>query len=285
MLVSPECIPCYLNQVLNTMRAAGTPEKEQSALLLDLLPEIARLGTDQTPSHNSSVLLLKAYQRIGSNDPFVKAKAVSNRQAETALKTMGGRISQGVDPLTAALKLAVAGNVIDLGIFEEYDLEASLGEVEQQQFDPAAVSALRKALDKADRILVVGDNSGEIVFDRIIVQYLLDQGKTVTYSVKSGPILNDAIRFDAEEAGMSGLVPVIETGSRFLGVEWDLCSEQFQENWKAADLVLAKGQANYESIEGTRWAGRKTFFLLKAKCPVVAKHLGVDLGDWVLRQN
>ena len=284
MLVKPDCMPCYLVQCLSTLRQANIDEETQQSVLEHICREMIVLSSDRTPSFNSSLVLLRCYDLAGLIDPFGPAKQESNRHARQVLE------DYPFDPaaenaLLVALKLAVAGNVIDLGIQSTYDIEGNLAEVMKNGLDENRVNEFAACLEQAQQILIIGDNSGEIVFDTALVKVMLARGKEVVYSVKGGPILNDATKQDAIESGMNQLVPVINTGNRFLGVEWRLCSEKFQEHYRQADLVIAKGQANYESLEGCEHAGNKTFFLLKAKCPVVATNLGVPLGDWVLRRN
>ncbi|MGE5390123.1 MAG: damage-control phosphatase ARMT1 family protein [Deltaproteobacteria bacterium] len=284
MQVKPDCMPCYLVQCLSALSRANIDEQRQQAILSKISPELALLSPDRTPSFNSSLVLLRCYDLAGVEDPFAQAKQASNRHALRILDDFAFD-PKADDALIVALKLALAGNVIDLGIQDSYDIESSLAEVMKNEIDEKSLQDFISCLDTAQNILVVGDNSGEIVFDTVLIQVMQHMGKDVVYSVKGGPILNDATKQDAIESGMIDLAPVIDTGNRFLGVEWKLCSEKFQQHYLKADLVIAKGQANYESLEGCAHAGPKTFFLLKAKCPVVADSLGVALGDWVLRRN
>ncbi len=284
MQVKPDCMPCYLVQCLSALRQANIDENKQQAILRQITTELALLSSESTPSYNSSLVLLRCYDLAGVEDPFARIKQASNRHA---LHILDGFAFEPEEEgaLMIALKLALAGNVIDLGIQYDYDIEGNLSDVLQTDIDASALQGVTACLEKAQHILVIGDNSGEIVFDTALVRVLQHMGKEVVYSVKGGSILNDATQQDAWESGMQDLVPVIHTSNRFLGVEWRLCSDKFQQHYQKADLVIAKGQANYESLEGCQHAGDKTFFLLKAKCPVVAAHLGVELGDWVLRRN
>lgn len=285
MLVRPECVPCYLTQVLSALGFAGVNDDAKNDILYEMAAEIPAFSSQKTPSYNSTLILKKTYKRMGLLDPYADAKRESNIAAQNVVQKIMASWQDDSEPVLTALKLSVAGNVIDLGIRSGYDIDASLEHAMQSELDKDAYRKFMDLVDISSSILIIGDNSGEIVFDQILVKTLADLGKQVTYSVKSGPILNDATMQDAVETGMDKVCPVIETGNDFLGVEWDICSEEFRHYFNDVDLVLAKGQANYESIEGSSYAGDKTFFLLKAKCPVVAKHLGVTLGDWVLRRN
>jgi anti-anti-sigma factor len=143
----------------------------------------------------------------------------------------------------------------------------------------------REMLSKGGPMVIIGDNSGEIYFDYMLMANLRSFVEEIFYVVKGGPILNDATMEDVEGTGISNLAKIITTGSNYLGVIPEKCSEELCSVMESASIVLAKGQANYETLEGTSLAGDKTFFLLQAKCSVIAEHLGVEPGDSVLVRN
>ncbi|AFV11564.1 hypothetical protein DUF89 [Thermacetogenium phaeum DSM 12270] len=285
MQTAVDCIPCYLKQVISTMRVAEVEEADQRRILTALFDTIAALDPAKTPAENSSVVLFEAYRLMGSDDPYSEAKAASNRLACTYLSSLEKIISYSEDPLLTAIKVSVAGNVIDMGINPDFDVNASIQQELEREFKLCDLDAFRELLNSQSPVVIIGDNSGEIVFDYLLLACLRDFNDKLFYVVKEGPILNDATRDDAEEAGIHLLAEVVTTGSNYLGVIPELCSEEFRDLMGRAGLVLAKGQANYETLEGTVFAGEKTFFLLRAKCPVVAGHLGVPLGSSVLLRN
>jgi uncharacterized protein with ATP-grasp and redox domains len=285
MRVKADCIPCYLNQVLSTLNHGRASETEKHETLANLAGEIKQLKPSRTPSYNSTLILTRCCEMMGVPDPFAAAKAESNQAAVRLVEKFASVLKEDPDPLAMALKLAVAGNVIDLGIQLDYDIYSSVRDALKWEFDRRDYLDFVNTVKESHDVLIVGDNAGEIVFDGMLVKVLTDMGKSTVYTVKKFPILNDATMLDAEETGMTSLTRVIDNGNGFLGTEWSLCSPEFKQAFTSADLVVAKGQANYESMEGTAWAGEKTFFLLKAKCQVVASHLGVSLGAWILRRN
>jgi len=140
--------------------------------------------------------------------------------------------------------------------------------------------ALAAAVEAAGNILYLGDNTGEIVLDRLPVEEL--PRERVTFAVRGGPIINDATREDALSTGMTDLVPVIDNGSDVPGTDLEQCSREFQEAFEAADLVIAKGQGNYETLSDNR---QSIFFLLKAKCAVIAENIGCRVGDAVITRS
>lgn len=280
-----DCIPCYLKQAISTLRIAGIEKSKQEGLLKALLPLIEGLDQRKTPAENSSLVLFELYRLLGDDDPYQEAKAVSNRLARSFLPSLEKIIAYNENQLLTALKVAVAGNVIDMGIMPDYDVSASIQQELARDFGRYDGDIFRQFLEEGGPLVVIGDNSGEIVFDYLLLAHLKNFSKELYYVVKGGPILNDATSDDAEEAGVHLLAEVVTTGNNYLGVVPELCDEKLSSLMRSAGMILAKGQANYETLEGTAFAGERAFFLLRAKCPVVAGQLGVELGTSVLVRN
>lgn len=280
-----DCVPCYIKQVISTLRTAGIEEEKHYDLINKLLPVIADLDPMKTPAENSSVVLFESYRMMGQEDPFKEAKAASNQLARTFLPALEKIISFNEDPLLTALKASVAGNVIDMGINPDFDVSESIQQELQRDFQRSDDHAFRELLKRGGPLVVIGDNSGEIVFDYLLMANLRSFTEDLFYVVKGGPILNDATLEDAEDTGMHLLAEVITTGNNYLGVIPEISGNALRSVMEKANLVLAKGQANYETLEGTSFASEKTFFLLQAKCPVITSHLGVDMGSSALVQN
>jgi damage-control phosphatase, subfamily I len=280
-----DCIPCYLKQTMNTLGQTQISEDEAREILYQILPMIPHLDPNGTPAENSTLILWKLNEVLGTKDPFVKAKKESNDLALNLSSQLKERIHQSEDPLVTALQVSVAGNIIDMGIFKDYDVEKSIQEAIEKKFAHDDYATFKKELIGAREVMILGDNSGEIVFDKLLAEQLKQFGVKVTYVVKESPILNDATREDAEYVGMEGVAKVISNGSGFLGTVMKDCSDEFRIAFRQADLVISKGQANYESLESTTDAGEKTYFLLRAKCEVVAKSLGVNLGEMAFSKN
>lgn len=285
MRVVLDCIPCYLKQVISTLNQSGFEEERARQLIHSVFPVIAELGPERSPAENSTIVLRLIYKLTGNADPFRQAKEDSNRLALRMLPQLRDILATSADPLYTACLVSVAGNVIDMGILPDYDVEASLREALSSTLAKNDYLMLQESISSSKQILFIGDNSGEIVFDRLLVEQLKGRGAEVTYAVKGEPILNDATREDAETVGMGEVARVITNGNGFLGTILANCSPEFRAVLSAADLVISKGQANYESLESTKEAGGKTFFLLRAKCPIVAASLGVKLDDIVLKKN
>lgn len=281
MKVALECIPCYLKQTINTLAQLNIPEEKARDIIHQTLPLLPQCDPQGTPAENSTIILRRVNELLGIEDPFLKAKRESNELALKLLPQLRERISQSNDPLFMALKIAVAGNIIDMGILKDFDVEESIEEAIVKEFARDDYRRFRQRLNDAGKVLILGDNSGEIAFDRLLAEQLGELGIEVTYAVKDRPILNDATMADAAQVGINEIIPVISNGSGFLGTILKDCSDEFKAVYQSAGLIISKGQANYESLEALGREDSRLFFLLRAKCEIVAENLKVELGQMV----
>jgi uncharacterized protein with ATP-grasp and redox domains len=186
--------------------------------------------------------------------------------------------------MSLAAKFAVAGNVIDFGVASQFDLGAELDRVvDSGAFGRWQENDFFSALKDAEWLLYLGDNTGETVMDRLFIETITKEtGTSVTYVVREAPIINDAILEDALAAGLDGCAEIVSSGCSAPGTVLDLCSSQFLDLFHKAPLIVSKGQGNYETLSDVK---APIFFFLKAKCSVIADHLGVQLGDLVLTKE
>jgi len=184
------------------------------------------------------------------------------------------------DRLEGGARVAIAGNVIDFGIYERIDIDRSIEEAFRLPLSATEYLAFHRAVDRANRVLYLCDNAGEIVFDRVLIEILRDKGKDVIAVVKGSPVINDATRDDAFAAGLHECATVIDNGNDGIGTLLEDCSTQFLDEFRLADLIISKGQANYETL--AQAGDERIFFLFKVKCQVVAAFLKLEGGDSVL---
>jgi uncharacterized protein with ATP-grasp and redox domains len=274
-----DCYPCFLRQALSAARLARADEHRQKAVLDRVLDGLREVELSSTPPEIADHVHRIVRQELGCEDPYRTAKADSTRQALGLYPRMKALLAETDDPLEMAVRLSIAGNIIDLATDREYDLLDEVRRVLAQPFAADDSAAFRDALSGAGQILYLADNAGETVFDRLLIETL---DAPVLYAVKSGPILNDATRADALAAGVDRVAEIVSTGSDAPGTILNRCSQEFQRRYHDAELVIAKGQANYETLSDR---GPKIFFLLQAKCPVTAREAGVPVGSIVLRQG
>ena len=273
----PDCVLCAARQALTSGRMASAGEELQVAMLYRAMEALVGCPLELSPAELATRAIRAALELLDDDDPFRETKVRFNQMALELGQRYRERVEGASDPLLMALKLAVAGNVVDFGVGRKFDLEQTVEKVLGAEFAVDHSDAFREDLERARTILFVADNAGEIAFDRFLIERMGE--KEVYVAVKSGPILNDATLEDARQVGLDRLARLITTGSNSLGVNLEECSEEFKQLLWSADLVLAKGHANFETMDQL---DREVYLLLMAKCPVVARELGVEVGDVVL---
>jgi uncharacterized protein with ATP-grasp and redox domains len=269
-----------VNLASRAAQRVTSDRRVQQAILREVLREAARIDFNAPP-----VLAGRRVQQIvrrltGAHDPYRHLKRQSTALAARLLPEVRRRVSGSPFPLGSALSVATAANALDFGIYSDLDERAVRRSLLKAAAEPMARegTALAVAAAHARDILYICDNAGEIVFDGIVLE-LLGPAK-VTFAVRGGPILNDATLEDARAAGVAEKVLVIDTGSDVPGVILDECSDEFRAHFDSADLIVAKGQGNYETLDA---ADAPIWFALKVKCPVIARAIGGAIGQCVVR--
>jgi uncharacterized protein with ATP-grasp and redox domains len=276
----PECIPCILRASLGGARLAGASDEAAWAILAEAAGIAARWDPTLPPVLLGAEIGRRVRQGVGVADPYREEKRMANAAALAHYPHWKREVAHAPDPLRHALRLAAAGNSLDLGIHARLDVAKDMGESALRPFARCDYDALRRRLGQTHDVLYLADNAGEIVLDRILIEELLGQGKTVTVAVRGGPTLNDATVDDAAETGLNSIAEIITTGSDVPGTSLGACSPQFRARFGRAGLVLSKGMGNFEGLSAER---APLFFLLQAKCAPVARETGVEVGDLVLR--
>jgi damage-control phosphatase, subfamily I len=278
-----DCVPCFIRQALDAARLATDDEKIHEQVVRDALR--LALNTDMSLSPPALAQQIHRHIRgiIGSDDPYFKMKQRFNRLAMEIFSGLESDIAASANPLETAIRLAIAGNIIDCGVkssIPEHEIESVINESLAADFEAGELADFRRAVDRAGSILYLTDNAGEIVFDKLLIEQL--PMERVTVAVRGYPVINDATMEDAEFAGLTSMVKVIDNGSDAPATILDTCSNEFLDCFNAASLVIAKGQGNYESLSNV---DKDIFFILKVKCPVIAKDIGRDVGKMILRRS
>jgi uncharacterized protein with ATP-grasp and redox domains len=239
---------------------------------------------DQAPARISTRLHRLIRDESGL-DPYRTVKDQYNSIALERLAAVREMArGKGGDPLAGSVRAAIAGNVIDFGIYDAVDLDRALRDAFLLPLENTDFAGFSRAVTDARTILYLCDNAGEIVFDRVLIDALREQGKQVIAAVKGVPVINDATLEDARAARLhESASQVIDNGNDGIGTLLELCSGEFLEAYRSADLIISKGQANFETLVPER--DRRIFFLFMVKCPVVAKALKRENGDIVLMAN
>ena len=276
-----DCIACFVRQSLEAARLVSDDPALAERVLRDVLAEAAAMRLDEPPPLMGQRIHRFIRQAAGSDDPYRDIKRRQNAMAMRLAERIRPEIEAADDPFAAAVRSAIAGNVIDLGVAAHEIVETQIvEELERCLHAPLAgepVAALAAAVERAERVLYIADNAGEIALDRLLIERLPTD--RLTLAVRGGPIINDVTREDAAAVGLDALVPIIDNGTDMPGCWLPACSASFRQTFEAADVVIAKGQGNYETLSD---ADQTIFFLLKVKCPVIARHAGVELGRMMM---
>lgn len=256
-------------------------DAQQEHLLRRLLREIAAADWAVVPVVISQRLQRRVREETGCADPYRALKDTMNRIALGLLPALTESVRRHPDPREAIVRLAIAGNLLDAGSktrLAPEDLSSHLHAIWDAPL-AGSVADLFRAAESAQRILYLADNAGEIVFDRLLIE-ALPAGK-VTVAVRGLPVINDATLEDAQIAGIPDLAPVIANGSDAPGTLLEECSDEFRACFQNADLIIAKGQGNFETLSD---ASANIWFLLTVKCPVIADRLGLPVGTQALKR-
>ncbi len=283
MRCSAECVPCFVKQALGAARLVTDDEE----LHLQITSEVFALAGGVDLTHPPPAIAQQIHRLVrkmtGVDDLYYEVKQQFNRFALDLMPQVRKRIEQADHPDDTALRYAIAGNCIDFGIggksLTEEEVLVAIDEAMELPLYGSA-EGFWHAVNLAKRILYLADNAGEIVFDRLLIERMPIE--CITLAVRGGPILNDVLIEDAQMVGLTELVNVIDNGSDAPGTILDDCSPQFIEAFDAADLVISKGQGNYETLSDHP---KHIYFILKAKCNMVAHNLARDIGDHVVMMS
>jgi uncharacterized protein with ATP-grasp and redox domains len=281
MRTTIECFPCFIRQTIIALSQSTEDPDTHEEIVREVLSVMQHADTSKPPAYTTTFIHRLIRGRLGQ-DPFEKVKDIYNNLALGLYPRLKDEIQRSDDPLWTAARLAISGNVIDFGIFTSIDIEKSV----RNSLDPSIgvddYAAFRESVLEADQILYLLDNAGEIVFDMLLIEELCASGKKVKAVVKGSPVLNDATAADAAQVGLSGICEVIDNGSDAIGTILEWTSPEFQRQYHEAELVISKGQGNFETLIGS---AKKTFFLFQSKCDVVSKELGLSPGSMLLKKS
>jgi len=283
MRIFLDCIPCFVRQALDSARLATDDEQIHEKVVREVLRLAADLDMSQSPPAIGQQIHRSIRSLVGQDDPYRRIKNRFNNLALKLYPELRKQIVSSNNRLETAIRLAIAGNVIDFGVdgsVNESDLNKAISESLTADFDSMQLQSFQDAIEQAEGILYLADNAGEIVFDRLLIEQL--PYEKVTVVVKGMPVINDAMMEDAVVAGLPRIVEVIDNGSDGPGTILESCSHDFRKRFDDADFLIAKGQGNYETLSDL---DKDIFFVLKAKCPVIARHLGCEIGEMILRRS
>jgi uncharacterized protein with ATP-grasp and redox domains len=271
-----------LRQAREAIALSGIETEPGFEVLRQVLRLMAQLDWTLPPPVLGQQLHRRIRQLTGNSDPYAGVKEQMNQRATELYPTWHQLFRNAHPPLEADVRLAIVGNLLDVGAKTQLDAVSVRAAFDDALTAPlrGSIAELAEAVQSARSILYLADNAGEIVFDRDLLAQL--PIGNFLLAVRGHPVLNDATLEDARQAGLPELCEVIPNGSDAPGTILDDCSPAFREQFAAADLIIAKGQGNYESLAG---ADKHIFFLLKIKCDVLNHDLGWPRGSLVLHHQ
>ena len=275
-----DCLPCILRQTIELLNFTTEEADKRNQIIKETIKLISDFENYKCSPEITRDLHLRVKAILDIDDIYKDIKKQDIESAKKLLPLLNEHIKKSDDKLKEILKISAIGNIIDsainLGIKIEDCIEAEL----KKDFSHCDIEIFTNKLEKANKILIIGDNSGESVFDCLLAKYL--SLKEIIYAVRDTPVLNDVTIEDAKNSGLEECTKIISSGCNSPGTLLNEASEEFLKIFNEADIVISKGQGNYEALTP---CGRDIFFLLKAKCRMVAKHLDVTLGGYVFKYS
>jgi len=274
-----DCIPCFMQQALRAGRMATTDEKKLKEILDKTGEMVKTISMFNTPAETGMIVYRIVSEVTGVHDPYKKIKQQHIKETKAIYPELEKIVANSDDKLLTAIKIAIAGNVIDLGVNKAFDIVEDVKYILKQDFGVFDYEAFKIQLKKTKNILYIGDNVGESVFDKILIKELK---KPVKYAVRSIPIINDVTMEDAIASGLDDVAELIDSGCKSPGIILDQSTPEFLDLFNTSELVISKGQGNFEGLSD---CNKQVFFLLKAKCSVISNHLGVALNSIILKEH
>jgi uncharacterized protein with ATP-grasp and redox domains len=284
--VHPDCVPCLLKRVLFQSKLAnnGSEKKAAQAALRTYADSIS---FEENSAKIATLVHRSAYRAMGVRDPYAELKIRADGIAGRYIGDLEKIISESPDPFAAAVKISIIGNIMDFGsgiaIDDPDEFMEMFPKLMDQDIEHNDTCILRDLVRKSSSVVYIFDNCGEVQFDRLLIKEIKHLGKRIVGVVKGEPILNDVSVDDALRIGIDKDVNrLLTTGGFAIGIDMDIIGDDLREEIRRADLIIAKGMANYESLSDVN-TGVPVAYLMKAKCDPVARSAGVRLGSNVVK--
>lgn len=278
MKMDLRCMPCFVKQYTREIEGSDLSHDRKESIVREMLHLLYSMDYDQAPVDVSRSMHVRMLEMGASSDPYFDLKRLSTRKALDMVGDIEKEVLSSPDPIHDAVLVSLAGNVIDYGAKNELDLHEVLDKARRSGFRTNDHDLFRERLGSAREMVMILDNSGEVVFDNLLMRTIHRYHPSLSFKavVKRSPLLNDVTREDALEAGIDDdyieIVELPEDG-------W--IKPEHLDLFKTADIIVSKGQGNFESLSDAKGV----FFLLVVKCDVVSEYLGSDLGEMVLKYS
>ncbi len=285
MTIDNACVECIINQSRRVSEAIRADDALSKRMVDYVEAAGAQFDFTKSPPEVASSIYETMAEIAGMEDLYGELKAHATEKAKTFIPQLRKELEMSTDQLLTAIKIAVAGNVIDLAAEVTFDLHEEMGKIFETDFAYDDMVPLAQALDQASTLLYIGDNVGEHIFDYLCIETLqeLYPKLEISYMVRGNPIINDVTMFEAKEAGFDTLCHLVDSGVNTPGFAYERANKESQELFDSVDLVITKGMGNYECLSPSPRSN--LCYLLKVKCNVVANSLGQSVGDIICKMN
>ncbi len=281
MLLDPRCIPCIINQAYNAAKLFTDGNKElQFSIVKQACSSVLTIDENFTAPKFSSVIQSLIENDLGINNPYQNLKEENLKKVEQFIPYLEAMVESSDDKLETAIRAAIAGNTIDYGANPKFNIEYEVNRIAANKIRIDSLNKFKSDLQYASSILYIGDNFEEALFDKILMKLLLP--RKIIFAVRSKAILNDITLSDAKQLGIDKLCNVIESGSEITGTDLAQCTPKFKDLFKNSDMVISKGQGNFETLMNE---DRPIYFLFKVKCEAIAHRCGLPVGNSALYFN
>jgi len=274
-----DCYPCFLRQAIEAARMSGATPAQEKDVVLSIMEILKDTEDGATPPVIGTKVHQIVREIVDNPDPYLEVKREATDKALSMVPELRSLLNASEDRLATALRLSIAGNIIDFGPKPDFDLWDVVDQVLNEDLAIDDTDVLLTHLREVKSVLYLADNAGETVFDRLLIEEL---PKPVIYTVRGGAVLNDATLEDAIAAGIDQVGKVIDTGARVPGTVLSMCSQEFQEVFNKAELVLSKGMGNYETLSEVH---APILFLMRVKCPIIGADVGAPINSAVIKKG
>lgn len=289
MLLEADCVPCILRMAVAALRQLPLDENIIRELCTEILeiPALRGLDWNKTSAAVIEDIWRKIVKKIGSSDPFRLLKSNQNQKIMDLYPFFEKMVNEAADPLYLAVKLSILGNSMDLMVADpSLTVERSIANKVKLPLSDENYSKFGKQLQATQHLLIFGDNAGEIVFDKLLIETIKKiYQPEIAFVVRSVPTLNDATFDEAKTVGIDEIATVIENGidGPLPGTVLKRCSSKVNDLVRQSDLIISKGGGNFDTLDEERKRLNKNIsFLLLSKCEPYYRHFGVQIYQPIL---
>jgi damage-control phosphatase, subfamily I len=280
MNISLDCIPCIVSNFLKLLKTGILPEDAREPVMRRLLVLLSESDYQQSPPVLGREIHRMVRQELNNPDPYREIKEKYNHMILDMYSDFKRMVISAEDPFDTAMRLAIAGNVIDFGSQYQFEVMETINRVINAHIAIDDSQELKEDLKSAKSLLYIGDNCGEIILDKLFIETI--KVTNTYFAVRSGPVINDITIDDAVMVGIDKIAEIITTGDNAPGAVWESTSDDFKQVFNKSDIIISKGQGN---LEGLIDVPGNIYFLFVSKCDLIAKWVGANTGDFIVKHS